>query len=144
MNGNNKLFFYNSKEEIGQHSSINIIDNMLKLPKSDFNIDDLVILYMIRHDTIQEVCLNPAQISKEIYCGEIKNVSQILFNVYNDLLFTVFESNKNWGKCSDQNKAQSIRNMEKYVNAINEFSVDSQNLKNMVFLLLIITHSSSN
>ncbi len=136
MNGSNKLFFYNNKDEIGKHSSIQVIDNLLKLPKTSYNIDNIVILYMIRHDTIQEVSLSPALISKEIYCGEIKNVSNILFNVYNDLLFTIFESNKNWGNCNEQNKAQSIRNMGKYIHAINEFSVDNQNLKNMVSVVI--------
>jgi hypothetical protein len=137
MNGSNKLFFYNNRDEIGKHSTINIIDNLLKLPRNNqHSIDHVVILYMIRHDTIQEVSLNPALISKEIYCGEIKNVSQILYSVYNDLLFTIFESNKNWGNCSEQAKSQSIRNMGKYINAINEFSVDNQNLKNMVYFIV--------
>jgi hypothetical protein len=135
MNGSNKLFFFNNRDEIGKNSTINIIDNLLKIPRNNqISIENLVILYMIRHDTIQEVSLNVTQISKEIYCGEIKNVSQILYNVYNDLLFTIFESNKNWGNCSEQVKSQSILNMEKYINAINEFSVDNQSLKNMVIL----------
>ena len=134
MNGSNKLFFCCQKEELGQLSAVHAIDNLLKLPKnSNNNIDNYIILYFIRHDTIQEV--NQTQIHKEVFCGEIKDVSQILFNVYNDLLLTIFESNKNWGSCNPTTQSQLVRNMEKYVNGINEFSTENQNMKNMVSLL---------
>ena len=131
MNGSNKLFFTCSKDEVGKLSSITVIDNLLKLQKTPANnVDNLIILYFIRHDTMQEISQN--QIFKEVYCGEIKNASQILYNVYNDLLFTIFGSNKNWGNCNENTQSQLIRNMEKYVNGINDFSADGQNLKNMV------------
>ena len=137
MNGSNKLFFIRSKDD-EQFSTITVIDNLLKLPDTEnakngslsSQIDSSIILYFIRHDTIQEVSLT--QISKEVFCGEIKNVSQILFNVYNDLLLALFESNKNWGNCGETNKQQAIRNMEKYVNGINDFSVINQGVKNIV------------
>ena len=93
-------------------------------------IDNLVILYFLRHDTLQEV--SQTQIYKEVYCGEIKNCSQIVFNIYNDLLLTLFETNKNWGSCNETNKAQSIKNMVKYVNGINELAIDNQSFKNLV------------
>lgn len=135
MNGSNKLFFVRHKE-LDQLSNITVVDNLLKLPDTNVTneqtsqADNSLILYFIRHDTIQEI--SSAMISKEVFCGEIKNVSQILFNVYNDLLLTMFESNKNWGTCTDTNKHQAIKNMEKYVNSINEFSLDNQGFKNMV------------
>jgi dynein heavy chain len=132
-NGSNKLFFCGVKGELAAHySNITVCDNLLKLVKEDHgHLDDLIILYFIRHDTIQEV--SQTQIFKEVFCGEIRNVSQILFNVYSDLLLTMFESNKSWSESkNDSGKLQSIRNMEKYVNAISEFSSDNQNLKNMV------------
>ncbi len=126
-NGSNKLFFVQAKTD--HLSAINVVDNLLKLP--DINVTDdspnqannSIILYFIRHDTIQEV--SASLIAKEVFCGEIKNISQILFQVYNDFLLTMFSANKNWGNCSDTNKHQAIKNMEKYVNSINEFSVDS-------------------
>ena len=135
MNGSNKLFFCCGKEELGRLSSIVIIENLLKIQKNSNSIDDLVILYFIRHDTMQEISQN--QIYKEVYCGEIKNASQILYNVYNDLLFTQFGSNKNWGSCNETTQAQLVRNMEKYINGINDFSLDGQNSKNMVIVLVI-------
>ena len=134
MNGSNKLFFIRNKEL--DQTNITVVDNLLKLPDTNVTndtpnqADNSIILYFIRHDTIQEV--SPSLISKEVFCGEIKNISQILFNVYNDLLLTMFESNKNWGNCTETNKHQAIKNMEKYVNSINEFSIDNQNIKNMV------------
>ena len=97
-------------------------------------IDNLIILYFLRHDTLQEV--SQTQIYKEVYCGEIKNCSQIIFNIYNDLLLTLFETNKNWGSCSETNKAQSIKNMVKYVNGINELAIDNQSFKNLVNLTI--------
>ena len=93
-------------------------------------IDNLVILYFLRHDTLQEV--SQTQIYKEVYCGEIKNCSQIIYNIYNDLLLTLFETNKNWGNCTETNKTQSIKNMVKYVNGINELAIDNQSYKNLV------------
>ena len=98
------------------------------------NVENLTILYFIRHDNTQEV--SPTQIFKEVFCGEIKNVSQILFNVYNDMLLKAFETNKNWGNISDTNKNQAIRNMEKFVNGINQFSVDNQSTKTTVIFFL--------
>lgn len=131
MNGNNKLFFFSNKLESGQFSEIFVFENLLRIPKNlHDNLENSVILYFIRHDSIQEV--SQTQIYKDVFCGEIKNVSQILFNVYNDMLLTMFESNKNWGNCSETNKLQLIRNMEKYVNGISEFSVDNQSQKNLV------------
>ena len=131
MNGSNKLFFVSSREQQDHLSKIHVTDNLLVLPSGiGTSIDNTLILYFIRHDTFQEV--SQTQIFKEVYCGEIKNVSQILFNVYNDLLLAIFESNKNWGNFPEGTKHQIIRNMEKFVNGINEFSVDNQNVKNMM------------
>jgi dynein heavy chain len=150
MNGINKLFFYNFQEQMTSTSTaisttslntnsqvifsitdIAITDNILKMPKQvRENADNTIILYFVRHDTIQEV--SQTQIHKEVFCGEIKNASQILFNVYNDLLFKMFVSNKNWGHCNETNKLQSIRNMEKYVTSLSEFSSESSHLKNMM------------
>ena len=135
QNGSNKLFFVRQKG-LSQISNIIVIDNLLKLPDTQVTedsgnqADNSIILYFIRHDTIQEI--SPSLISKELFCGEIKNISQILFNVYNDLLLTMFQSNKEWGSCTETNKHQAIKNMEKYVNGINEFSVDSHASKNMM------------
>lgn len=71
MNGNNKLFFISTKLESGQFSEINIFENLLKVPRNMYeDLENTTILYFIRHDTIQEV--SPTQISKEVYCGEIK------------------------------------------------------------------------
>ena len=131
MNGSNKLFFISSQEDQGNLGKIQVVDNLLNLSHGfNTNIDNTLILYFIRHDTIQEV--SPTHIYKEVFCGEIKNVSQILFNVYNDFLFSIFGSNKNWGNFSESNKQHIIRNMEKHVNGINELSVDNQNVKNMM------------
>lgn len=135
MNGSNKLFFVRNKE-LNQISNIIVVDNLLKLPDTQVTedsanqADNSVILYFIRHDTIQEV--SPSLISKEVFCGEIKNISQILFNVYNDMLLTMFQSNKDWGSCTETNKYQAVKNMEKYVNSINDFSMDHQGSKNMM------------
>lgn len=118
-------------------SSLLILDDLLKAPTSlTRQVDNSVVLYFIRHNTIHEV--SQTHIHKEVFCGEIRNVSQILYNVYNDLLFAMFESNRNWGLSSEVTKAQSIRNMDKYVNAISEFSADSQNQKNMVFISFFV------
>ena len=131
MNGNNKLFFLSTKQESGNFGEITIYENLLRIPKQFFeNLEKTVILYFIRHDSIQEV--SPTQIHKEVYCGEIKNVSQILHNVYSDLLLTMVEANNNWGNCNETNKGQIIRIMEKNINSINEISFDNQSQKNMV------------
>ncbi len=127
-NGSNKLFFVQTKDT-DHLSAINVVDNLLKLPDTNVTDDapnqanNSIILYFIRHDTIQEV--SPQLIAKEVFCGEIKNVSQILFHVYSDLLFAMFAANKDWGNCTDTNKHQAVKNMEKYINCISEFSVDS-------------------
>lgn len=144
MNGSNKLFFCGLKAAITHYTDLLVCDNLLKIPKTFVeNVDDSIILYFIRHDTTQEV--SPTHIYKEVYCGEIRNVSQILYNVYSDLLFSMFESNQHWNAPFsssssvtryDMSKLQSVRNMEKCVNAISEFSADNQNLKNMVILSL--------
>ena len=150
MNGTNKLFVCGeenvttgaSEEPSPPNPHLNqqllILDDLLKVPKSFAQqLDNSIVLYFIRHDVNHEV--NPAQIHKEIFCGEIRNVSQILFNVYNDLLFTMFEADRNWSgsggvvsAANELTKVQAIRNMEKYVNTIGEFSTESQNKKKMV------------
>jgi hypothetical protein len=130
MNGSTKLFFISNLDfETNKHADISVLENLLSL-QVNVNVENLTILYFIRHDNTQEV--SPTQIFKEVFCGEIKNVSQILFNVYNDMLLKAFETNKNWGNISDTNKNQAIRNMEKFVNGINQFSVDNQSTKTTV------------
>lgn len=130
MNGSTKLFFLSElNPETARHSDIVALENLLSLTEN-VNIENAVVLYFIRHNNIQEVA--QTQIFKEVFCGEIKNVSQILFNVYNDMLLKAFETNKNWGSISETNKVQAIRNMEKYVNGINQFSTDNQNSKTIV------------
>ena len=134
MNGSTKLFFISNLDfETNKHSDISVLENLLSL-QVNVNVENLTILYFIRHDNTQEV--SPTQIFKEVFCGEIKNVSQILFNVYNDMLLKAFETNKNWGNISDTNKNQAIRNMEKFVNGINQFSVDNQSTKTTVIFFL--------
>lgn len=130
MNGSTKLFFLSALDpDTNRYMDIDVLENLLALPASA-SIESLIVLYFIRHNNIQEV--SPTQIFKEVFCGEIKNVSQILFSVYNDMLLKSFETNKSWGSISDTNRVQSIRNMEKYVNGINQFSADTQTSKTSV------------
>lgn len=143
VNGTNKLFVCGTEiqsinEEIvadfsrSSNWDIFILDELLKAPKSMMqNLENTIVLYFIRHDTIHEV--NQSFIHKEVFCGEIRNVSQILHSVYNDLLFSLFETNYNWGFSNNAIKAQSIRNMEKHVNCISDLSFDNRNQKNMVY-----------
>lgn len=139
INGSNKLFVCGTEihavleEPVSNSSDFNllILEELMKAPKSLMqSLDNAIVLYFIRHDTIHEV--SQSLIHKEVFCGEIRNVSQILFNIYNDLLFSLFASDQNWGLSNEVIKNQSLRNMEKYVNSISEFSSDSRNQKNMV------------
>lgn len=130
MNGTNKIFFYCTKDEVSSRN-IQLLDSLLKLPKNILqNIDNAIIVYFVRHDTNQEV--NQTQIHKEVFCGEIKNISHILFSIYNDILLPSFKANKNWGSCSDEAKTQIVHNMEKYVNSIGTILHDSQSTKNLM------------
>ena len=127
MNGSNKLFFCCLKNEL-EDRNILTLDSLLKIPKHmSQNVDNVIILYFLRHDTNQEI--SQAYIHKEVYCGEIKNVSNILFNIYNDLLLPSFKANKDWGSCSDETKTQIVHNMEKYVNTIGTILHDNQGSK---------------
>ena len=111
MNGNNKLFFVSTKLETGSFDEIVIYENLLRIPKQFLeNLENTVILYFIRHDSIQEV--SQTQMHKEVFCGEIKKISHILHNVYSDLLLAMVKSNSNWGNCNETNKTQIFRNME--------------------------------
>jgi dynein heavy chain len=130
MNGSNKIFFCCLKDDLAERNII-ALDSLLKIPKQfSHNIDNAIILYFIRHDTNQEI--NQALIHKEVYCGEIKNVSQILFNIYNDLLLPNFKANRDWGSCSEETKTQIIHNMEKYINTIGTILHDNQSSKNLL------------
>lgn len=140
VNGSNKLFVCGTENQVAvdEHNTdpsrwnLLILDELLKSPKTMLqNLDNTIVLYFIRHDTIHEV--SQSQIHKEVFCGEIRSVSQILFNVYNDLLLCLFGSNRSWAASNEATKAQSVRNMQKYVNSISEFSADSRNQKNMVY-----------
>ena len=111
INGSNKLFFCCLKDEISQRN-LTVIDSLLKLPK-ELNADNTVILYFVRHDTNQEV--SQTQIFKEVFCGEIKNASQILFNVYNEFFMPMFKANKDWSNCTEDYKIQVVHNVEKMV-----------------------------
>ncbi len=127
MNGNTKLFFTSVFDtDTKKFSEIAVLENLLSI-QENVNVDSLAVLYFIRHNNIQEV--SQTQIFKEVFCGEIKNVTQILFNVYNDMLLKAFKTNSNWGVMTENNKVQAIRNMEKYVNAINHYSTDNQSSK---------------
>jgi dynein heavy chain, axonemal len=135
-NGINKLFFYCKKINLGQLSSIELIDNILKFSKEvKENIDNLIILYFIRIDTLQE--LSQAQIHKQIYCGELKNVSQMLQNIYSDFLLPLLQANKEWGKCDEGGKMQIVKNIQKYVNSVDYLTTDKQSIKNTVLILSI-------
>jgi hypothetical protein len=130
MNGNTKLFFTSVFDtDTKKFSEIAVLENLLSI-QENVNVDSLAVLYFIRHNNIQEV--SQTQIFKEVFCGEIKNVTQILFNVYNDMLLKAFKTNSNWGVMTENNKVQAIRNMEKYVNAINHYSTDNQSSKTIV------------
>jgi dynein heavy chain len=131
QNGANKLFFYRQKDE---PTAINVIDSLLKLPKTIQNNDSLIILYFLRYNTISEV--SPTQIAKEIQCGEIKNASQIFFSIYNDLFLPLFKTNKDWGDCNDQTKTQTILNLEKYVASIGSIIQENKNARNLVSLTI--------
>ena len=130
MNGTNKIFFCCSKDELADRNIL-VLDSLLKLPKHiSQNIDNAIILYFIRHDTNQEI--SQAYIHKEVYCGEIKNISHVLFNIYNDLLLPSFKQNRDWGSCDEQSKTQIIHNMEKYVNSMGAVLQDTQSSKNLL------------
>jgi hypothetical protein len=151
-NNNNNNNQISIRSEDSQHAkTIYLIENVLKLPKQiQENLDQSIILYFLRHDTTQEV--SQSHIFKDVYCGEIKNVSQILFNVYNDLFLNLLNTNQTWSTTTtisnnliDNNnnynspnsnssiRAQSVRNMEKYINGLNEISsLANQNQKNML------------
>ena len=149
-NGNNKLFFYCTAEDMERELLLHCTDNLLKLPRTlgqaaqgssiaggggsggGNYIDKMVVLYFLRHDTIQEISLNQNHFTKEIFCGEIKNISQILANVYNDFLFKLFESNKDWGNCNEHDKSQLIRNMGKLMSSFGELAASTQNINSMV------------
>ena len=90
MNGINKLFFYNFQEQMTSTSTaisttslntnsqvifsitdIAITDNILKMPKQvRENADNTIILYFVRHDTIQEV--SQTQIHKANFVQRIQ------------------------------------------------------------------------
>ena len=149
MNGSNKFFVASVRNDdhsatAAHHKHLNtpnatigqpiyIIETIMKLPRIvQENLDSSIILYFLRHDTNQEV--SQTQMYKEIFCGEIKNVSQILFNVFNELFLTTFNSNQTW-KCSKTTanvRVQSIRNMEKFVNSLNELSMVNSSQKNFL------------
>jgi dynein heavy chain len=135
LNGANKLFFYRQKDE-SVDNTINVIDSLLKLPKTIQNNDSLIILYFLRYNTTNDV--NPAHISKEIQCGEIKNASQIVFNIYNDLFLPLFKANRDWGDCNDETKTQIILNMDKYVSNIGSIIQENKNARNLVRLSICI------
>lgn len=145
MNGSNKLFAACVNSELAPPTSpfgkqVILADDVTKLPQTVLeSLDSAVILYFLRHDTNQEVSVT--QIHKEVFCGEIKNISQMLHNVYSDLFLSTFNSNQTWSPSSsvstmlfaDSNvKMQSIRNMEKYVSALNDLSLVHANQKNML------------
>jgi dynein heavy chain len=130
LNGANKLFFYRQKDELID-SKINAIDSLLKLPKAAVpSNDSLIILYFLRYNTTNDV--HSSQISKEIQCGEIKNASQIIYHIYNDLFLPLFKANKDWGDCNDETKTQIILNMDKYVNNIGTIIQENKNARNLV------------
>lgn len=128
MNGSNKLFFCCPKHEISSRK-ITVTDSILKLPKT-LSFDECTILYFIRHETSHEV--SPTQIQKEVFCGEIKSASQILFNVFNDFFMPLVKTNQNWQNCSDEFKSNFIHNMDKYVGSIGNIINENQTLKNLV------------
>jgi hypothetical protein len=119
-----------SPRTISETTTINNTTDQTDASSTTNNSTEMTILYMIRHDTMQEVSLN--QIHKEVFCGEIKNANQILYNVYNDMLMPIFETNKNWSKCNETNRSQIMKNMKKYINSISEYSIDRQNVKKLV------------
>jgi hypothetical protein len=144
-NGSNKLFAASMRGEelhtapntssTTSGRSLHLIESVIKLPKEiQENLDTSIILYFLRHDTTQEV--SQQQIYKYVFCGEIKNVSQILFNVYNDLFMNAFNSGQTWSEqalntaANSTVRVQSIRNMEKYINGLNELSVANSSQKN--------------
>ena len=65
MNGSTKLFFISNLDfETNKHADISVLENLLSL-QVNVNVENLTILYFIRHDNTQEV--SPTQIFKE-YC----------------------------------------------------------------------------
>ncbi|KAG8444848.1 hypothetical protein GDO86_009850 [Hymenochirus boettgeri] len=77
------------------------------------------ILYFLRSKTNCDV--DPAQMEREIFCGEIKeNPAESLRCLLNELYIPVLRAQKDWGLCSPESVAHFLSGLEKYVTAIEE------------------------
>ncbi|CAF0858034.1 unnamed protein product, partial [Didymodactylos carnosus] len=117
--GSNKLFFYTTKDHLNdkQISCTQTIINEYDFISEP--LDNLIILFFLRSDTSSDA--TTTQIGNDIYCGEIKNASQITSLLYSQTLLPLFKQqlNNNIDQAHSIVKTTIINNMEKHIDAIN-------------------------
>ncbi|XP_071801693.1 uncharacterized protein [Asterias amurensis] len=123
--GPNKLFFYSDRPQTstlfpsGLQSTrqLHVVSSLATL--KEVNIEETTCLYFLRHHVNHDV--DPVHMEKDIFCGELRHsVLDNLNTLLSDIYLPLLRSQKDWGKCTDENVSQCLNSLEKYAAALSE------------------------
>ncbi|XP_064629693.1 uncharacterized protein LOC135488785 isoform X2 [Lineus longissimus] len=129
--GPRRLFFYCEKPESGQLSTreLHVAQNLANL--KDVNLEEATVLYFVRKDVEREV--DASHMEKDVFCGELKSSTmETLTSLLSDIFIPMLRAQKNWGDCSQENKAQLMVNLEKYLGSLSDSSASVHTSKQMM------------
>lgn len=126
-----RLFFYSAKSNGTDIAAreIHCTGNLTTLRDAD--LGRITILYFLRNKTDTDV--DPSKMERDIFCGELKhNAIETLSSLLADIYMPLIQAQKCWGHCSEDDQANLMLSMDKYVTALNEISSTVSHSKQMV------------
>ena len=127
-----RLFFYCVKPESGTLSTRQLhITGSLATLREGGALEDITILYFLRHNTESEV--DATHMQKDIYCGELKgNTIENLSSLLSDVYVPLIKAQKEWGQCTTENHSLLMHNLDKAIGSLSDSSSSSVSSKHVV------------
>lgn len=131
-NGPCRIFFYCERSPGTELSARNLrfTDSLSKL--RDTSIDNVYILFFLRHDTTKDVDLN--HFEKDIMAGEIKrNAVEHITAMLSDVYLPALRNQRDWGQCTEENRQACLNNLERLTGNLAESASNVQAAKQQVW-----------
>ncbi|XP_048577711.1 dynein axonemal heavy chain 8 isoform X3 [Nematostella vectensis] len=119
--GHTKLFFYSPKPDPNslQTRKMCVTSTCAKL--KEVMDEEAICLYFIRSNVNRVI--DPTQVEKEVYCGEIKENPLVHFSaLLSEAFGPVLHAQKDWGQCTDEEHQHFLNQIDKYTNTLSEYA----------------------
>lgn len=126
-----RLFLYCDKSESVSSTAkaLHISGSLASL--KDVNLDDVTILYFLRHNIDAEV--DPQHMQRDVYCGELKgNTFEVLNSLLAEIYVPLIKARKDWGQCTGDSQIVFMHNLDKVIAGLSESSSGSHSSKHVV------------